>query len=378
MAGLYIHLPFCSKKCPYCAFVSAPFSKDEEELYVNAVIKEMELIHKEGETSSWKFKTLYAGGGTPTCLETKNLITILENAFTLFFSYPQSCEVTIEGNPESATPEKLKTLKDTGVNRLSLGFQSLSEEGLKALGRSHTVNQAVNAYEDARRTGFENINIDLIYGWPGQDVNSWKRDLELLTPLSPEHISCYELTIEPGTPFSSAYEKGILKLPEEEEILSMMEITEEFLSTKGYRQYEISNFAREGYACIHNLNYWNNSPYSGIGCSSVSYIPPKRRKNTDDLATYAKKLNSFQLPVHEEESLDLEARFRETVIIKLRTTDGLNLTEIRQKFAIDIWDYYDDLLKRNMELNLMETVGDRLFLTKKGRRIANFVLKDLV
>ncbi len=376
MAGLYIHIPFCKTKCPYCDFVSGPFPVEIQKRYVGALLREIETTSQEAEASC--FDTLYIGGGTPTVLPVEWLVSILEKTFDLFSWSDIHPEVTIEANPGSVTERGLRELRAAGVNRISLGVQSLSPGGLKVLGRSHSVSDSLSAYRYAREVGFPLVSLDLIYGLPGQDVEGWHKDLEGAISLGPDHISCYELTVEGDTPLKRAVLRGEVVLPDEETVLEMTDLTEDLLARNGYRQYEISNFAIPGRECRHNINYWENGAYLGLGCSAVSFLPPYRERNIRDIFGYIESVRDTGRAIEEQEVLDTEARFRESVTLALRLIRGISLPEFSEKWRYDPIIYYGDTLKVLLARGLLALEDQHLFLTREGRRLANVVLSELV
>jgi oxygen-independent coproporphyrinogen-3 oxidase len=379
VSGIYFHIPFCRRKCPYCDFVSGPFPEEVEEAYLKALQREMEMRVALPEVSSLRFETLYVGGGTPTAVPVAGLVSLLDAAYRLFpWNNGRPTEITVEANPESASEEVLYQLRAAGVDRLSLGVQSLSEQGLRVLGRNHTVSQAVRAFEAARAAQFPAVSIDLIYGWPGQSIEEWRRCLEEAVALGPDHLSCYELTLEGNTPLERAVARGDLTLPPEDTVVALTDVAEEFLAVNGYELYEISNFALPGRRCRHNLNYWDNGAYLGFGCSAVSYLPPRRQRNTDHVLHYLELIDSGRDPLETRETLDGEARFRESVVLALRLTEGLSLSRFSDRWLCDPRRYYGETLDVLIDRGLLQIAGDRLFLTGRGRRIANSVLCDLV
>jgi oxygen-independent coproporphyrinogen-3 oxidase len=379
MSGIYLHIPFCRSKCPYCDFVSGPFPEEVQDAYLKTLQREMEMRIALPEVSSLDFETLYVGGGTPTAVPVEGLVSVLDAAYRLFsWTGGRPSEITVEANPESASEEVLLRLRAAGVNRLSLGIQSLSEQGLRVLGRKHTVSQAVRAFEAARKAQFPAVSIDLIYGWPGQGIDKWRCCLEKAVALGPDHLSCYELTLEGNTPLEQAVARGDLTLPREDTVAALTDLAEEFLAVNGYELYEISNFALPGRRCRHNLNYWDNGAYLGLGCSAVSYLPPCRQRNTDHVLRYLDLINSGRDPLKTRETLDGEARFRESVVLALRLTDGLSISHFSDRWLYDPRRYYGDTLEVLIDRGLLRIAGDRLFLTGRGRRIANSVLCDLV
>ncbi len=378
MAGLYIHVPFCRRKCFYCDFVSGPWDEEVMKRYFSALLKEMECSGQTKGMPSLCFDTIYIGGGTPSVAPAIYLERLIQKAFDVFTWDTGEVEITVEANPESMSHEWLEAIARCGVNRLSIGFQAMSEDGLLRLGRPHTVSQAVEAYEAARRQGFPLVSVDLIYGWPGQTVSEWESTLEMVISLGPDHISCYELSVEENTPFYEMVKNEELFLPDEDLILELTDLTEGYLASEGYRQYEISNFALPGKECRHNLNYWANGPYLGLGASAVSFVPPVRYKNMDHVPDYIRHVQKHGSAVDETEELDPEGRFRESVILGLRLKKGLVLCELKKKWGIDPLDYYGETLSRLVDSGLLKVDGGRLFLSDRGRRIANYVLSELV
>ncbi|MGQ9499995.1 MAG: radical SAM family heme chaperone HemW [Dissulfurimicrobium sp.] len=378
MAGLYIHIPFCNNKCPYCDFVSGSFPIEVKRRYMNALLRELDIYAKRDDICNLTFDTMYIGGGTPSTFPAEDLVQVIDAAFLGLSWSCYDVEITVEANPESVTAEWLKIMKAAGVNRLSLGVQSLSDNGLLALGRRHTVRDAINAFQMARDAGFKVIGVDLIYGWPGDSDDQWLETLEKAVSLCPEHISCYELTIEDGTSFKTWIEQRRVTLPDEETILVLTDMAEEFLSKAGYKQYEISNFARPGLECRHNLLYWRNGVYLGLGCSAVSYIPPVRHKNETDVFFYMDAVFSGRVPIESSEALDEDARFRESVVMGLRLVDGIQLKTFQREWGYDVLAYYKDELVWLVANGLIFHDAERLFLTRHGRRLANLVLSRLV
>ena len=374
-AALYLHVPFCRSKCPYCDFYSLPLvpERDLLESFLKALKKEV-LLRRE-ELKGFQFVTFYVGGGTPSLLPRWFYLDLFEFLReTLAFS-PE--EATLEANPEGLTLEYLAGLREI-FNRLSLGAQSLLNEGLRALGRRHRVREVKEAFRAAREAGFRNISLDFIFGWPGQTLSLLTRELEELRLLGPEHVSYYELTIEEGTPFHQAFEKGELSLPPEEEVVRMHEMIDSFLKEAGYEHYEISNFARPGFRCRHNLFYWEARPYLGLGPGAASYLHGRRSKNVEDVRVYLQSLEAGRLPPREEEELPREKRFREAVILGLRLLEGIDLEAFKSRFGYEVREYYGPRLEKLRDLGLLELVGGRLRLTRKGRLLANVVFRELV
>lgn len=377
MAGLYIHIPFCRRKCLYCDFVSGSASEDDQLAYLVALSEELNLLAPRPEVAGLGFDTLYVGGGTPTVVPAVRLAYLLEQALKKF-SWVGSPEITVEANPESVTEEGLSLLKAVGVNRLSIGLQALSDGGLKALGRGHRVSEGLVAVEIARKVGFAALSVDLIYGWPGQDIAEWRTTLEGVVDLGPEHLSAYELTPEEGTPLAEAVASGERSLPSDEMVLALTDLAEDFLEGCGYEHYEISNFAKGGFRCRHNLNYWHNGPYLGLGAAAVSYLPPQRLQNERDRRLYMDRVLSGRPAWSDSDTLGPEARFRESVVLGLRLADGISSSDISRHWGFDPLNYYGRSLKSLTQEGLLCMHGDRVCLTRRGRRFSNRVFRELV
>jgi oxygen-independent coproporphyrinogen-3 oxidase len=381
-AGVYAHIPFCRSKCPYCSFVSF---QDMSEKTVNSYMEA--LAHQAHEMAShpWTkdrtFHSLFVGGGTPSAVAPEKLAAFIGTCLAVFdFSaFPgREPEVTLEANPNSISTGMLEQLKRAGVNRLSIGMQSFSDAMLRKIGRKHTVQEGVKAFERARTAGFANVNLDLMYGLPGQDIATWENSLQQAAALAPEHLSIYELTIEPGTPFADLAGRQLLDLPHEDETLAMFEGARDILASYGYRQYEISNYARAGYACIHNVNYWENGSYLGLGCAAVSCFSGVRIKSEENPARFIQLINCGRMPFSEAEFLPLYARFRETVIMGLRMIGGVSISRLQERFGVTPQAYYGGALNKLADQGLVEEAEGRLRLTRKGLPLANRVMAQLV
>lgn len=329
------------------------------------------------QVSSKKFKTLYIGGGTPSLLSPKQLESLLQIVLSLFKWY-DNLEATIEINPDSVSLDWMNICKNLGINRISIGMQSLSNTGLKTLGRLHDVKQSLKAYDMARKIGFNSVSIDIIYGWPGQTMQSIKNELQRLVHLFPDHISCYQLIFEPGTSFWQMYENGLIVTLDEDTIVQLTDYIEYFLIEHGYLLYEISNFAKPGFECIHNLNYWENGEYLGFGCAAVSYLNGERIANIVDLKQYIEMIDKKHLPIASVERLDKYGRFRETIMLGLRCVKGIDILKLEKEFQINPIEYYGEQLATLLAHNFLAISENRLFFTKKGRRVANQVLIHLI
>ncbi|CAK8721954.1 Heme chaperone HemW [Candidatus Electrothrix laxa] len=297
------------------------------------------------------------------------------------FRCADGAEISIEVNPATVDAAGLDVLRRAGFNRLSIGVQSLSDVELCQLGRPHTVADAVQTIQMARAAGFDNINLDLMYGLSGQDPRSWQASLNRAVELQPEHLSIYELTIEAGTPFAQQQEQGNLSLPDEDTVLMMLEKTQQALNQVGFNRYEISNYAQPGYQCRHNINYWQNGEYIGLGAGAVAFLHGTRYTAIADADQFCERLeclSSGQNIWEEKEKLDRDAAFRETVIMGLRMTAGVSLMELTQRFGMNAEIYYSETLHRLIRQGMLHIVQDRLQLTTQGFLLANTVMAELV
>lgn len=352
-SGLYIHIPFCRRKCRYCDFASYAGQETLIEPYLKALCSEAASYRGE------RFDTLYIGGGTPSLLTINQLEELFLIIVQNFGQLDAFAESTIEANPESLSAEKLHFLRQCGVNRLSIGLQSFDDAVLQRIGRVHTRKVFLQAYEAARHAGFDNISVDLIAGLPGQTQAQFIEGVEGLVVLGPEHISVYGLQIEPGTAFAR---EGVRA--EEDLLRAELEQIHNLLPQKGYRHYEISNFARAGKESCHNLNYWQNGAYLGLGVCAASYQAGVRRSNTPDLQTYIQKISSGETPTVFSEQLSGKAREGESILLGLRQLGGVRLTPVQQEmFAQEI--------KEIVSRGLVEQKGDLLQLTTEGLFLAN-------
>ncbi|MFN3966205.1 MAG: radical SAM family heme chaperone HemW [Endomicrobiia bacterium] len=367
MLGVYIHIPFCKKKCNYCDFCSYVRDENTISLYLDALKREIFYYTSFFSfliAHSSSFFTIYIGGGTPSLLNCHQLKFLFDSIIDNF-DISKVCEITFECNPESITKEKLKILKDFGVNRLSIGVQSLNDKILKFLGRVHTKNDFLKKYELARRLGFENINIDLIYGIPGQTLNNWEETLKNVVRLKPEHISAYCLTIEEGTKLKK---DGIVL--DDDKSADMYEFAVSYLVNYRYKHYEISNFAFPKYECKHNINYWQNGQYFGFGCSAVSYLNGIRRKNTTDLDLYIETAGE-KTAVEEIDIYNPEKYLSEKIFLGLRMTEGIPLTQ-------EIKNKYGQVIDRFINEGFLKLDSGNISLTKSGLFVSNRIFMEFV
>ncbi|HXK58665.1 MAG TPA: radical SAM family heme chaperone HemW [Acidobacteriota bacterium] len=371
--GLYVHIPFCVRKCPYCDFVSAPVGRDDRVAYLQALESEIRHSEWKGQTA----RTIYLGGGTPSELEPDDLGRLVDTIRDTFRLVPDA-ECSIECNPGTLSPSKLEAMRSMGFNRLSLGAQSFSDRLLGVLGRIHTGDAVRESYSLVRAAGFDNLNLDLIFGIPGQTLEDWQNDLHEALQLRPEHLSLYGLTIEPDTEFGKLKEQGRLREADEEVAASMCEVAVEMTADAGYEQYEISNFALPGKECRHNLIYWRNEEYLGFGVSAASYVGGARRCNTKDRRAYVEALSQGRLPSREEERLDARSALGEEIMLRLRLADGFSSSHLRDKYGLDPDVIYADPLSFLVSEGLLARQNGVVRLTPRGRLLANEVCRQFL
>ena len=370
MAGyLYIHIPFCLKKCIYCDFYSVSDSKFIIGAFMTALCKELEM-RKE---YIGKLCGIYIGGGTPSILKEKDIATIMDKIrSTCHIS--AAAEITSEANPGTLTESGIKGMLNAGINRISIGVQSLRDKELSLLGRMHDAAEAIAAVTTARKSGFGNISLDLIYGIPGQDLVSWKRTLEKIVSLHSEHISAYELTPEKNTVLYEQLEKGRLHLPDEDEVAEMYYTAIDILTEAGYKHYEISNFALPNLQCRHNLNYWDRGEYLGIGAGAHSFLNGRRISNICDVRQYIHDVELGTSPIAEETLLTRREEIEETLFLGLRKTDGFDIELIPANITEHLKEALDDLAHQG----LLDLSGGHIKLTRKGLIICNSVIVRLM
>lgn len=366
--GIYIHIPFCARKCAYCDFLSAPATEETMRLYADSLKREMreaaEILRQEYVVS-----TVFFGGGTPSILPESVLSGILEELFCLM-PVKTDAEITVECNPGTLTETKLKAYRASGVNRLSIGLQSADNRELQLLGRIHTFEEFAENYELARETGFQNLNVDLMSALPGQTREGWMETLYKVTELEPEHISAYSLIIEEGTPFYEKYKEGgpgYAALPDEDTDRLMYEDTKKILEARGYQRYEISNYARPGFACRHNLSYWERTAYKGFGLGAASLLGNRRYRNGDSLLEYLAGNFSYDSVTVLSRKEELE----ETMFLGLRKMEGVSLTEQMEQL-------YGELIVKLCRQGVLERQNSRIFLTDRGIDVSNRVLSEFL
>ncbi len=366
--SLYIHIPFCRKKCIYCDFYSIPYKDDVASAYIDALLEQIEKL--EGI-----FNTIYIGGGTPTVIDKSLLAKLLQG---LKGRCDGSTEFTVEANPESLSEEKISILLSSGVNRLSIGVQSLKDQKLSRLGRIHNAESAKKAVILSSKKGFKNISVDMIYGAWNESEEEWKEELEEVTKLPIDHVSCYSLTYEKETPLFTALEGGSVEPLEDDIVARMYEYAIDRLSVRGFKQYEVSSFAREGRQCRHNLNYWENSPYTGLGASAVSYSEGRREENVRDVRDYIKRVNGAEALVASSEKLPPLAMAKETAAVKMRTREGIDFGWFMSKTGFDLQVIEKAALKDLLEKDLIKYKKDKDFVTGVCLKRKGFLFCDTV
>ena len=375
MAGVYVHIPFCASRCSYCDFFSTLRLDEVGHDYVEALIAEARL--RKAELNGKPVKTLYMGGGTPSQLPLPLLARLIDGLkATLDLNAVQ--EFTLEANPDDVTPEWCAAVRALGVNRVSMGVQSFQDAVLRLVGRRHTARQAIDAVASLRHAGIDNISIDLIYGLPGQTLETWAESVRQAVDLRPQHISAYGLTYEPGTRLWQQRECGEVVEASEDQYLDMYRILVGLLRVAGYEHYEISNFALPGYRSRHNSSYWNETPYLGLGAAAHSYDGTMRRSNPADLCGYIRRITSGQ-PACQVEDLAWWERYDERVMLGLRTADGVDAHRLRSDFGDKAWAHFVSEARRHIDAgNMICTDDGRSILSSEGIVLSDSVMRDLM
>ena len=378
--GIYIHIPFCERKCHYCNFLSfCQRGEDEQEEYISFLLKELGISGKE-ISSQYLCDSVFIGGGTPSLLKEGLIPRVLEKVYTSF-SLSSNAEISIEGNPNSLTSPKLKEYKRSGVNRISIGVQAFDDHILKKLGRVHNRHDALRAYEEARDAGFDNINLDLMFGVPDQSFLSWSHDLRQVLDLLPDHLSLYTIQLEEGSAYYEDYRKGILDFPSEQEDRKMFHHAVEQLGDAGYGHYEISNFGKK--KCLHNLKYWSLEDYLGIGLGSSSYLGGSRRRNVREMSRWQEMISGGKKP------LDGDGFYREpreeTISIycftALRKKTGINFEDFAHRFGVRFNGYFMDkwpVLRNYERKGLLRLSEKHLALTEAGIDVSNEIMAEFI
>lgn len=377
--SIYIHIPFCKKKCFYCDFVSFDDKEELIQKYIDALCEE--ILQNAEILSEYNIKTIYFGGGTPSMIDSKYIVQIM-NILKLFTINNNLEEVTIEVNPNSITPEKLKDYYNCGINRLSIGLQSTHDKILRNIGRSHTFKDFKDTLKNAKNAGFTNISVDLIYPLPGLNLTSFKDSLNSIMKLKDEfnikHISVYNLEVHENTRLAFLLKEGFLSLCGEDEEYKMREALNQILKMHGYNKYEISNYSQPSFESKHNLCYWNQDKYLGFGVNASSFFNLKRYKNTSSIEKYINGINNNQNIIEESEELDKLGLMKEYAILKLRLKKGINILEFKERFDTDIFDIFNTELASLKKDNLIFINDNNIYLTNRGEEVANIVWERFI
>lgn len=391
--GLYIHIPFCVRKCNYCDFLSFPVSTEGDCFSSYLYALQCEMDSRSAIFKNREIHSVFIGGGTPSLLQPSQII-LLMHRIRQCFELSDNAEITMECNPGTLNKKKLAAMKEAGINRLSIGLQSTQADELQALGRIHTYETFLESYQMARDFGFDNINIDLMSALPGQSLASYRETLERVLALKPEHISAYSLIIEEGTPFFDLYNTdghtlvaGALPLPDEDTEREMYELTKQLLHEQGYERYEISNYAKAGYACRHNIAYWTGGDYLGLGLGASSMIGNARFTNVSELDIY-KAIWSEPHDLDEEllyikgsdsiEYLTKEAQMEEFMFLGLRMTEGIDIKNFAKTFGQELSEIYSDVIDKHVKDGTLIIEGNALKFSTKGLDVANYVMSDFI
>ncbi|WP_246940509.1 radical SAM family heme chaperone HemW [Bacillus pinisoli] len=372
----YIHIPFCHQICHYCDFNKVFLKGQPVEEYLDHLELEMKYTLQQVPTN--EVKTIFIGGGTPTALNEAQLERLLKIIKEQLPSWSNDLEFTIEANPQDLTKEKLTVLKEGGINRLSIGVQSFNNELLKKIGRTHQQNDVFEGIKRAREVGFENISIDLIYSLPNQTIDDFRETLTQAFSLGIEHFSAYSLIIEPKTVFYNLMKKGKLPLPSQESEAKMFELLMDEMQLHGYHQYEISNFAKEGYESKHNITYWNNEEYYGFGAGAHSYVNGKRVANAGPLKKYMTLVAGQGSPHVEEHIVSNQEKMEEELFLGLRKSMGVSISYFNEKYGISLKDIFKEAINENIERNLLMIEDDYLRLTREGKLLGNEVFQSFL
>lgn len=373
--SLYIHIPFCMSKCYYCDFTSFPNNKEKIQGYIDSLIKELEL-YKE-RIKDYNINTIFIGGGTPSCIDANYIYKILEY-INCNFNVSKTCEISIETNPGTLNKEKVKIYKESGINRVSMGVQSLKEDLLKVIGRIHNADDFYKSLELLRKADLNNVNVDLMFGLPGQTLDMVLDSLKKVVELNIEHISYYSLILEENTKLYNMYNQEKITLPNEDVERDMYHKTREYLINRGYEHYEISNYALSNYECKHNLTYWNVMPYLGVGLGSHSNIEGKRFWNTIHIDKYIEKLKENIIPIEDEEIIDINTEIEEFCILGFRKIQGIDKKQFKLRFNNEIETIYKDIINKHVNNGLVINSEDFISLTNRGLDLANLVEMDFL
>lgn len=368
--SIYIHIPFCEQKCFYCDFLSFEGKEKYFNVYIKALLKEIEEFALQNE--KYIIKTIFIGGGTPSILDIGQIGIIMEKIYNMF-NVCKNAEISIETNPNSICYEKIKHFKDSGINRLSIGLQAYQNNLLKKIGRIHTVEQFLKNYDIVRKVGFDNVNIDVMFSLPTQTKENFIETLQNVCKLNPEHLSVYSLILEEKTKFYDMYEKGEFELFDDDLDRELYELSISILDSYGYNLYEISNFAKKGFECRHNSVYWELDEYIGFGLGASSFINGKRFKNTTKFKDYIQFKNKVTIDVLTKDNM-----YSEFIFLGLRLTKGIKISKFKEKFNKNIFDIYSEEINFLIQNKLLAMTKDTIYLTRKGIDLSNFVFAKFV
>jgi oxygen-independent coproporphyrinogen-3 oxidase len=369
--GLYVHTPFCLRKCLYCDFPSYAQKGHLMDEYLKALKVEADQI--KCKIAGRRIKTIFLGGGTPTLYHEKELVQLLDY-FKQSYLICDEAEITTEANPETLNPQKLKVLREAGINRISIGMQAGQDKHLKTLGRIHSVVDVERGVDWARRAGFGNINLDLMFGLPNQSVDEWIESLDKAVKMGVEHISAYALILEEGTPLYELVDQGDLQSPPEDMEREMYHTGVHFLKSQGYNHYEISNFAKPGKECKHNLLYWQNNEYIGLGSGAHSYLHGNRWSNYANICKYIDRISKYGNGIEQSEEISLPTQRFETVMMGLRLNSGVSKEMFKERFGHGLEYYYGDIIENLKEKGMLIEADTSIYLTTKGMDLQNSVL----
>ena len=374
--GLYIHIPYCIHKCGYCDFNSHPIKQDEMNHYIDALVAEMKHYAKTYSNTNI-IRTIFLGGGTPTTLTVHQLERILKECVSEF-TVASDAEITIEANPATIDIEQLKSIRQTGYNRISIGVQSFDKAELKLLDRAHGPEEIHSTVDRARKAGFDNLSLDLMFAVPNQSLSSWESNLNKALEKNPEHLSTYNLTIEQGTAFSKLQSNGKLIMPDDAHQLELYKRTIERLTKKGFHHYEISNFARRGKECKHNITYWENKNTLGLGAGASSYMNGTRFKNINLPAHYIRQVEEKKIAVEHSETLEPRQAMGETIMLGLRLLQGISIHQFEKRFQISFINLFRNIISALKEKELVIIEKDYLRLSQKGLFWADSVILEFI
>ncbi|MBA4493124.1 radical SAM family heme chaperone HemW [Paenactinomyces guangxiensis] len=374
--AIYIHIPFCTNKCHYCDFTAYVVNGQPVDEYLEALEREMAMTVQ--EVSPREIQAIFIGGGTPTVLTPEQMRKLLNRISRYFPDWTADLEFTVEANPGTTGPELLQVMREGGVNRISFGAQTFRPDLLQKIGRIHGVEDIERSVDQAREAGFDNLSLDLMFGLPEQTVEDMEEALEKAVSLGPDHFSCYSLKVEEGTLFHRLYERKELPLPSEDEELEMYQLTRSYLDKQGYRQYEVSNFAKPGRESRHNSTYWLNEEYYGLGAGAHGYMNRVRHANLKGIRAYIEKVENGTRPVAEQYTVDRTEEMENFMILGLRLLDGVSRTRFQSLYGTTVEETFGPALSRLLEQGLIQKKGDRIALTEKGLIFGNEVFASFL